>query len=187
MILYKNVDLIDLISIMEKGILPLDECENNNWEEGKRADNRTDVVYLFSPAAPEVKNSFINYGLALLEIDIESAQENELTSCDVNVGKYIEYITDKVSPEQIKAIYLPEFLKERIIERDKEKKLLPDFPVTWCKMNFSEWDKPFTPERLKIFSDTSPLSTFQFNYFRGIDERRHMIDIDKDHIVYEIK
>ena len=66
MILYKNVDLIDLISIMENGILSLDECKNNNWEEGKRADNRTDVVYLFSPAAPEVKNSFINYGLALL-------------------------------------------------------------------------------------------------------------------------
>ena len=60
MILYKNVDLIDLISIMEKGILPLDECKNNNWEDGKRADNRTDVVYLFSPTAPEVKNSFIN-------------------------------------------------------------------------------------------------------------------------------
>lgn len=27
MTLYKNVDLLDLISIMEKGILPLDECE----------------------------------------------------------------------------------------------------------------------------------------------------------------
>lgn len=45
--MYKNVDLIDLISIMEKGILPLDECKNNNWEEGKRADNRTKehIVY----------------------------------------------------------------------------------------------------------------------------------------------
>lgn len=186
MILYKNVDLIDLISIMEKGILPLDECENNNWEEGKRADNRTDVVYLFSPSAPEVKNSFINYGLALLEVDIESATENELTSCDVNAGKYTEYITDKVSPEQIKAIYLPDFLKERIIDLDNEDKLLPNYPITWCHMDFSEWDRPFTPDRLKIFADTANLSTSQINYFRGVDERRHMIDIDKDHIVYEI-
>ena len=91
-----------------------------------------------------------------------------------------------LKPEQIKAIYLPEFLKERIIEHEKEEKLLPDFPVTWCKMNFSEWDRPFTPERLKMFADTAPLSAFQFNYFRGVDERRHMIDIDKDHIVYDI-
>ena len=36
-------------------------------------------------------------------------------------------------------------------------------------------------------ADSANLSTSQFNYFRGVDERRHMIDIDKDHIVYEIK
>ena len=68
MILYKNVDLIDLISIMEKGILPLDECENNNWEDGKRADNRTDVVYLFSPTAPEVRIASLIMGLRFLRL-----------------------------------------------------------------------------------------------------------------------
>ena len=187
MTLFKNVDIVDLRSIMEKGIIPLDECEYNNWEDGKRADNRTDVVYLFNPIDPNKKNSFINYGLALLRVDIESAQENELTPCDVHAGKYTEYITDKVKPEQIKDIYLPEFLKERIIEPDNEDKLLPNYPITWCHMDFSEWDRPFTPDRLKIFADTANLSTSQINYFRGVDEKRHMIDIDKEHIVYEIK
>ena len=36
MILYKNVDICDLKSIMEKGILSLDACGNNNWDDGKR-------------------------------------------------------------------------------------------------------------------------------------------------------
>lgn len=49
MILYKNVDICDLVSIMEKGILSLDACGNNNWDDGKRGENSTSVVYLFQP------------------------------------------------------------------------------------------------------------------------------------------
>ena len=49
MILYKNVDICDLKSIMEKGILSLDACGNNNWDDGKRGENSTSVVYLFQP------------------------------------------------------------------------------------------------------------------------------------------
>ena len=67
MILYKNVDICDLKSIMEKGILSLDACGNNNWDDGKRGENSTSVVYLFQPLTKE--NSFPEYGAALLEID----------------------------------------------------------------------------------------------------------------------
>ena len=53
MILYKNVDICDLKSIMEKGILSLDACGNNNWDDGKRGENSTSVVYLFQPLTKE--------------------------------------------------------------------------------------------------------------------------------------
>ena len=75
MILYKNVDICDLESIMEKGILSLDACGNNNWDDGKRGENSTSVVYLFQPLTKE--NSFPEYGAALLEIDC-SADRSEM-------------------------------------------------------------------------------------------------------------
>ena len=45
--LYKNVDILDLENIMREGILPIDVTGNNNWEESRRSNNATDVVYLF--------------------------------------------------------------------------------------------------------------------------------------------
>lgn len=65
MVLYKNVDICDLESIVKNGILSMDECGNNNWGDGKRSDNDTSVVYLFKPIAEE--NVFPSYGIALLE------------------------------------------------------------------------------------------------------------------------
>ena len=44
-IYYKNVDIYDLPAILKNGLLSLDEPGNNNWQDGSRADNRTDVVY----------------------------------------------------------------------------------------------------------------------------------------------
>ncbi len=51
MILYKNVDICDLEPIAKNGILSIDECGNNNWDEGKRAENDTSVVYLFNDSS----------------------------------------------------------------------------------------------------------------------------------------
>ena len=62
MILYKNVDICDLPAIIENGILSLEESGNNNWENGKRADNDTSIVYLFNPT--DIQNSFPDYGTA---------------------------------------------------------------------------------------------------------------------------
>ena len=90
MILYKNVDIKDLESILAKGILSLNVSGNNNWDDGKRADNSCDVVYLFKPLTEE--NSFCNYGITLLEIDIpdDEIKENELLGNDRYDGKYVE-------------------------------------------------------------------------------------------------
>ena len=50
------------------------------------------------------ENSFCQYGAALLKIDIEDdkVKENQLSENDVNFGKYIEYIIDKVDADCIK-------------------------------------------------------------------------------------
>lgn len=44
--LFKNVDIINLEKILNEGILSLEEFGNNNWDDGYRADNARDVVYL---------------------------------------------------------------------------------------------------------------------------------------------
>ncbi len=184
MILYKNVDINDLRSIIKKGIVPLDEC-GTNWEDGNRADNRTDVVYLFSPIDPEKCNSFVNYGLALLKVEIDFAEENKILQNDANNGRYKEYIIDRVQPDQIKAIYIPECFQKRIFELDKCEKLFPNYSITWCPSEWAEWDRPFTKERFEIFANTAPLFTTCFNYLRGEDEKRHLIDISKN-VIYKI-
>ena len=113
MILYKNVDIKDLESILSKGILSLNKSGNSNWDTGKRAENSCDVVYMFKPLT--VENSFCEYGAALLEIDIpdEEVIENQMSKSDAHIGKYIEYITNEVSPNHIMRAYIPEIFKER--------------------------------------------------------------------------
>lgn len=178
MILYKNVDISDLESIMKNGILSMDECENDNWEDGKRSNNETSVVYLFKPTT-EI-NTFPNYGIALLEIECD-ATENKMTENDIHKYDYVEYVTKEVKPDQIRKIIIPNIFKERII--------LPEsIEITWCNIYSDEcvgYDhekdctiyEKISDDRLKLFADTTPLNTTEFNYFRGVDEKRYMIDL----------
>lgn len=109
---YKNVDIKDLESILKKGILSMDECKNNNWDDGRRANNPTNVVYLFKP---KNRNCLVMYGLILLEIQEEiNASHVEFCKNDYNAENYDEFIVDRVAPQEIKAIYAPLFLKDRI-------------------------------------------------------------------------
>lgn len=177
MILYKNVDIKDLESILQNGILSLNESGNNNWEDNKRANNSCDVVYLFKSLTEE--NSFCKYGVALLEIDIEEDKvtENQLTEGDVNSGKYIEYITDKVDVELIKAIYIPELFRDRI---DLSEEIL--FKIIWCgfKANhYGENGKESCPvDVLEQFAKTAEIiDVNEFNFFRGATEKRRIIDL----------
>ena len=96
--LYKNVSSEDLEKILKEGILPISKTGNDNWEGNRRANNSTEVVYLFNPTA-EVK-SFTQYGDVVLEVEVE-AYRNEIAPNDSNRGQYEEYIIAEVKPEQI--------------------------------------------------------------------------------------
>ena len=177
MILYKNVDIKDLESILTKGILSLNVSGNNNWDDGKRADNSCDVVYLFRPLTEE--NSFCNYGVALLEIDIpdDKIKENQLLENDRYNGKYVEYIADKVEVDCIKSIYIPKLFKNRIalpIEIMSR--------ITWCGIkanHYGDDGKENCPvEVFEQFAKTAEImDASSFNFFRGVSEKREMIDL----------
>lgn len=177
MVLYKNVDIKDLESILQKGILSLNESGNDNWGEDKRADNSCEVVYLFKPLTEE--NSFCNYGAALLEIDIidDKVKENQLSENDVNKGKYTEFITDKIDIDCIKAIYIPKLFRDRVnLPEDVISKII------WCEIkanHYNENGKENCPDNvLEQFAKTAEImDASEFNFFRGLTEKRTMIDL----------
>lgn len=104
--LYKVVAKEDLEKILKEGILPISKTGNNNWEGNRRADNSTEVVYLFNPLTEQL--NFTQYGDVILEVET-SAYKNEIAPKDVNIGKYEEFITQEVKPEEIKGVkYLNE-------------------------------------------------------------------------------
>lgn len=99
--LYKVVAKEDLEKILKEGILPISKTGNNNWEGNRRADNSTEVVYLFNPLTEQL--NFTQYGDVILEVET-TAYKNEIASKDVNAGKYEEFITFEVKPEEIKGV-----------------------------------------------------------------------------------
>ena len=175
MILYKNVDILDLMSIMEKGLLSIDKCGNDNWGYGKRSDNSTSVVYLFKPIGE--KNVFPNYGVALLEIDCDNAVEHKMSENDAHKDDYIEYTVDEISPKQIKKIIIPKILKDRI-------SIPENIKVTWCDICADVFDenekshfRQASQEDFEQFAKTAPLDTEEFNFFRGIKKNNTMLDL----------
>lgn len=104
--LYKIVAKEDLEKILKEGILPISKTGNDNWEGNRRADNSTEVVYLFKPLTDQL--NFTQYGDVLLEVET-TAYRNEILPGDINRGKYEEFITFEVKPEEIKGVkYLDE-------------------------------------------------------------------------------
>lgn len=104
--LYKIVDREDLDKILKEGILPISKTGNDNWEGNRRADNSIEVVYLFKPLTEQL--NFSQYGDVLLEVET-TAYKNEILPNDRNRGKYEEFITYEVKPEEIKGVkYLNE-------------------------------------------------------------------------------
>lgn len=172
MVLFKNVDVCDLKSILEKGILSMDECGNNNWDEGKRADNDTSVVYLFSPIG--TNNSFPKYGTILLMIECD-AKENKMLDADTHKNDYREYITERVLPEQIKKVIIPGIFRPYIN--------IPDgIDVLWCELQAQCYDNEELKEAddiiLHQFARTAELTDSKaFNFFRGINPDNTVIDL----------
>nr|DAS61999.1 MAG TPA: hypothetical protein [Caudoviricetes sp.] len=104
--LYKVVAKEDLEKILKEGILPISKTGNDNWEGNRRADNSKEVVYLFKPLTDQL--NFTQYGDVLLEVET-TAYKNEILPGDRNRGKYEEFITYEVKPEEIKGVtYLNE-------------------------------------------------------------------------------
>lgn len=99
--LYKVVAKEDLDKILKEGILPISKTGNDNWEGNRRADNSTEVVYLFKPLTDQL--NFTQYGDVLLEVET-TAYRNEILPGDRNRGKYEEFITYEVKPEEIKGV-----------------------------------------------------------------------------------
>lgn len=148
----------------------MNEC-GNNGNDGKRADNFCDVVYLFSPLS-EI-NSFCQYGVVLLEVDVpdDMVKENELDVRDVNHGKYVEYIIDRVQSDYIKKIYIPQLFKERV-DYCGEISLDTLSKVYWCDFSakiYGKDGKIVCPDyMLQHFSRTAEImNSNSFNFFRG--------------------
>ena len=169
--LFKNVDLIDLESILKDGLMPLDSV-GSNWGNNNRVDNRTDVVYLFKAQNNDV---FPQYGVVLLEVDVD-AVENEIADNDVNKGKYQEFIVEgTISPSKIKAAYVPAIFKNRISKDIASKvvfvEMLADY---WADSGLEKACESV----LKRFSETAEIeSASDMNFFRGITPKRTMIDL----------
>lgn len=193
MTLYHNCDYRDLPSILKDGILPVSKTGNSRWDDGKRVNNSETVVYLFKPVGKQ--NSFTQYGICLLEVDV-NATENIIDEFDCNYGKYAEYVSDSVPANRIKAVYIPEVFKDRISSELDSETLAK---ITWCDFYAEEIDgyvattgfcqgystyKQVSEERLSVFARTAELKVDRFNYFRGIDDTRHMIDLYN--IVYKL-
>lgn len=189
MFLYHNADLKDINNIIEKGLLPMSATGNNRWVSDKRADNSTDIVYLFKPLGKQ--NSFTRYGMVLIEVEVDNAEKSSLPSTDKNYGKYDEYTVSHVDPKSITRIFIPSIFMDRItgLSESTMSKLI------WCEMDaevFSEYIpnpddpygcggtsvyKPVTDKELAMFAGTAPIYVDEFNYFRGIDKSGEMIDL----------
>lgn len=176
--LYKNVDIADLASILEKGLLPLDKLDGDGgWISGNRARNSTAVVYLFDPLTEQ--NYFHEYGAALLEVDVD-AERSEIPQADRHGDKYVEYITPTVRPDQITAVYVPAIFADVVPEEVKSR-------VKFCDLRGEHWNgEKLTAEQIKTEIDqANPAAVFStgiYMYFRGKDERGDVTDFYNLHI-----
>ncbi len=191
MIFYHNADISDLESICKNGLVSLDVSETTKWDDERRASNRTDVVYLFQPVASQ--NSFVNFGAALVVVDIENAEKSELAENDRGNGIYDEYTVDAVPAEHIVKILIPKIFKELVSSRMTFSDAVAE-KIEWCEMSAEILREVIpnptdclragtcvysaaTAEELdslvragKIFTATS------FNFFRGISESGEIVD-----------
>lgn len=178
--LFKNVDILDLENILQEGILPINQTNNDNWSDGNRSNNSKDVVYLFE--ALNQGDSFTHYGLVLIEVDVDDVILNEIDDFDINKGEYVEYITSKVPVNNIKGIYIPKIFEEPL--RAKYEVDFSKIDIKFVDVEFLVYSPELgeyilaNDEEKSIFIDTANLSTSDFNYLRGIKNNR-MLDCQK--------
>ena len=155
--LFKNIGLQELKNIIKEGILPISVTGNDNWEEGKRSNNSREVVYLFSPK--NEYNTFMQYGLVLLEVETENAVKTEFMPNDINKDYYDEFIKDRIKPNEIKNIYIPKILKKQIKKTDYLNGIYDR--ITWVELA----DLPVKEEIIDY--ENSVNISDSYNYLRG--------------------
>lgn len=162
------VDLKDLKSIMERGVLSIDEHNCSNWSNDKRAFNSTEVIYLFNNA----KNIPIQYGLVMLEIELNEAEPSIMCSDDVNFTIYDEWVCQSVPKECIKKVIILNIFKNYV------QNYIIDVPVTWCAISGKHWKvAEFTNEDWDSLAETMNYNTDQMGYFRGTRKDRTVFDV----------
>lgn len=191
MTLYHNADINDLEAICRDGLVSLDVSKNDKWEEGHRAANRTDVVYLFNPTTSQ--NSFVNFGAALIAVDVDDAEKSELAENDRGRGKYDEYTVKSVLVDNIVKILIPKIFKDLIFSRTTFSDNVLE-KIEWCDMS-AEILRDVIPNRTDRFGiGTSVYSAAtaeelaslvkmgkiflasSYCYFRGLSESGEIID-----------
>ena len=152
--LFKNVGLPELKEILKNGILPISITGNDNWEDNHRSNNSREVVYMFSPKTD--KNTFMQYGLVLLEIETENAVKTEFMENDINKDYYDEFVKNEIKPEEIRSIYIPKIFRKQIEKttflKDLENKII------WV-------DLKYLPDNFKDYENTVNVSDL-YNYIR---------------------
>lgn len=172
--LFKNVDIEDIQAIMANGILPISVTGNNNWNNNNRANNSCDHVYLFKPTGN--LNTFVQYGMLLLEVEVDDATQNEIQSADFNRGSYDEFIISEVKPEQVTNIYAPAIFREQI------QPFVDGLNVTYVEISAEHYGEDdlvqASEETLLQFRNTIlGISTNDSNYFRGLKPSGAILDI----------
>lgn len=158
--LFKNVGLQELKDILKNGILPISVTGNDNWEENYRSNNSREVVYLFKPKGK--LNTFMQYGLVLLEVQTKYAEKTKFMPNDHNDEFYDEYVKEEIRSEEIKKIYIPKIFKKQIEKTDFLKGI--ENQVTWVELEK-------LPEEPEEYENTVNVSDF-FNYLRGYKNLR---------------
>ena len=158
--LFKNVGLQELKDILKNGILPISVTGNDNWEENYRSNNSREVVYLFKPKGK--LNTFMQYGLVLLEVQTKYAKKTKFMPNDHNDEFYDEYIKNEIKPEEIKNIYIPKIFRKQIEKTDFLKGI--ENQVTWV-------DLEKLPEETEEYEKTVNVSDW-YNYLRGFKNLR---------------
>ena len=160
--LFKNVGLPELKEILKNGILPVSITGKDNWEEGKRSPNSKEVVYLFEPKTK--LNTFMQYGLVLLEVQTKYAKKTEFMANDHNNEFYNEYVKNEIKPEEIKSIYIPKILRKQIEKTNFLKGI--ENRITWVELE----DLPEKSDIIE-YENTANIE-YSFNYLRGFKNLR---------------
>ena len=111
----------------------------------------------------------------VINMGVGEAKENKIGKTDTHVDDYVEYVTKRVEPSEIKRVIIPKIFKDYI-------SVPQNVGITWCELKAECYGNNGLEECsnkiLEQFAKTAPLMSSEwFNFFRGTTEKRTMIDL----------